>query len=314
MIRSTGTDGQLVREPVLSTEIPTCSRLRVSTISTEKVPSVIRDAPIHPRTSKLVLSHTLVTRLPQQARRCGFAKRRQQPPSHLPTYLPLSSSRTFSPGLVLTHDPDRISRIARARARERSSTRLGAERYDTISSRTLRDSRPRETRGVSIPSHIDRTLRQKEEAARARDIERSAERAVSGSDEACFDCGGRGFITRGHLRGVSEEPVDDGRDVPRSQNNTPLVSSPSLFLSLASRSSPRLTLPLYPPPPSPVLPLALTSPSLHLTLLQHLLLAVGNPFPQTKGSRGPSTSIYLRSHDVLLAVLSFAQVCNKDVT
>jgi len=86
---------------------------------------------------------------------------------------------------------------------------------------------------------MDRFAGQKEEAARGR----SSSEANSGSDEACFDCGGRGIITRGRLRGVLEDPVDDGRDVPRGQNNTPLVSSsprPATFsLYESSLDSPR---------------------------------------------------------------------------
>jgi len=74
----------------------------------------------------------------------------------------------------------------------------------------------------------------------------------------------------------------------------------------------KITRPWYPPRTiSSLLEPPLSSPSLHLILLH--LFSVGNPFPQTKGSRGPSTSIFFRRLDALLAVLSSAQVCNKDV-
>lgn len=116
-------------------------------------------------------------------------------------------------------------------------------------------------------------------------------------------------------RGKEKMPVDDGRDVPRGQNNTPLVP-PCLPASLISHPYTYILSPFLPPA-------SLSSPSLHLTLLH--LLPVGNPFPQTKGSRGPSTSIFLCRLDIhilllllfcllRLAVLSSVQVCNKDVT
>lgn len=132
-------------------------------------------------------------------------------------------------------------------------------------------------------------------------------------DEACFDCGGRGFITRGrlpHRRRRGERPrclSTTGVTCLGTKTTRPWcrLSPPSLSISpraCPSRPSahPRPSSP-HPSPrvPPSVAPLALTSPSLHLTLFYPLALShpAGNPFPQTKGSRGPSTSIYLRRHE-----------------
>lgn len=135
--------------------------------------------------------------------------------------------------------------------------------------------------------------------ARARKRDRA-----SGSDEAYFDCGGRGFITRGRpfvklARGVG----DDGRDVPRGQNNTPLVFSPLVLLSFppSLASSPcvqrgtALVVAITPPdPPSPSLSSWVIRSHRQKGLAVRRLRSSSAPAP-TSSSR------------------SSAQVCNKDV-
>lgn len=89
-------------------------------------------------------------------------------------------------------------------------------------------------------------------------------------------------------------PVDDERDVPRNQNNTPLVSRPPLaFFS----------------PPH----ISISFSSLHLILLRLLSPWVIRSHRQKALAvrRLRSTSAVSNVH---LAVLSSAQVCNKDVT
>lgn len=117
---------------------------------------------------------------------------------------------------------------------------------------------------------------------RERIEQRSVVRAAR-SDEACFDCGGRGFITRDLAFVVR----------PRSLSTTGVTCLGA-----------KITRPWCPPPPSPLshliaprIPRTLVAntppdPPLHLLFLS-LILFVSNPFPQTKGPRGPSTSIFL---------------------
>lgn len=135
-------------------------------------------------------------------------------------------------------------------------------------------SHVRNREGISIWI-AGRFAGQKEEAAR----ERSSNGANSGSDEACFDCGGRGIIAFVECpRSLSTTGVTClGAKItrpwcrpfpvpPRSRSAGPLRALPALVAITPSD------------PPSPS-------------------LSVGNPFPQTKGPRGPSTSIFLRCLD-----------------